>query len=126
MPDFGLGVTQPIVPWWPGPRHGIGGFGSPFGAFPPPVPPAPAIPVAFTMVIPINIEFKHWASTLVVDFSHDFVPIPPDEANWQDWARDLIQSPTFYGQNAPFPDSFANWQDWAIRLYKAMVPSTSG
>lgn len=127
MPSFGLGVTQPIVPWWPGPRHGIGGFGSPFGPFvPPPTPPAPT-PISFTMVKPLHIDFEHWASTLAVDFQQDFVPTPPQEHGWRQWAWDLINSPSFYNQNAPFPDQrFETWRAWAEALYDVMVPSNIG
>lgn len=126
MPSFGLGVTQSILPWFRGPRPGLGRFNSPFGAFPPPPPPPAPKPVAFFMVMPYGISFTDWAASLVVDFPHDFVPFPLDEASWQNWASDLVQSPTFYNQNAPLPDQFSSWQDWAVALYKAMVPSNSG
>src|SRR5690348_11691922 len=127
MPDFGLGVTVPILPWQHRPQPGLGRFDGPFGEFPVgPLPPPPT-PISFTMVKPLHIDFEHWASTLVVDFQQDFVPVPPQESAWRQWAWDLINSPSFYNQNAPFPDErFANWRAWAEALYEVMVPSNIG
>ena len=124
---FGLGVSAPILPWWHGPRPGLGRFDEPAGiSAPTPLPPGPP-PISFVMVMPYGIDFQHWASTLTVDFQSDFVPTPPQEHGWRQWAWDLIQSPTFWNQNAPFPDErFATWRAWAEALYNVMVPSNIG
>jgi hypothetical protein len=127
MPSFGLGVTQPILPWWRGPRPGLGRFNSPFGEFPVPAPDIEPPAISFVMVKPYHIDFTHWASTLAVDFQQDFVPTPPQEWAWRQWAYDLVNSPSFYNQNAPFPDErYATWQAWAEALYNVMVPSNIG
>ena len=36
--------------------------------------------------------------------------------DWQDWASELIDSPSFEGQNVPDPYGFEDWQDWAMRF----------
>ena len=97
----------------------IGGSGN-FGV------PQPVGPVAFSIVQPVAIEFQHWASTVVIDLPQQFIPEPPHERNWQDWANSVIQLNSFGNQGVPPPDKYAQWQDWAWEFYRAMYPSNQG
>ena len=125
--DFSFGIGGRTTPWFIGPNPHLGHFGSPFGEFPVIPVPVSAPPISFFMVKPLHIDFEHWASTLAVDFQQDFVPVPPQESGWRDWAWTLINSASFQNQNAPFPDErFATWRAWAEALYNVMVPSNIG
>ncbi len=64
-----------------------------------------------SVVIPTNIEFIPWTSTLVIDLPNLNIPIARTEDDWKSWARHLIDINQLAG--IPSPNYFDNWREWA-------------
>lgn len=73
-----------------------------------------------SIVLPLNIPFRRWASELQVDYSTEDVPLPPDEKDWKQWAQRLVERNVFQNDQIPNPLGFENWQDWAIRVVQVL------
>lgn len=39
-----------------------------------------------------------------------------NEEEWREWATNIIDTPTFEGQNVPNPYQFDDWREWAMRF----------
>jgi len=69
-----------------------------------------------TVVLPLNITFKEWASQIRIDLPNVSIPIPPDdEKDWIGWASQIVISNGL--TNVPLPTSTAypeieDWRDW--------------
>lgn len=70
-----------------------------------------------SLLLPIDITFKDWASQLRIDLPSVTIPTPPDVSNWKNWASQVIQSNSL--QNVPLPTEIAyplveDWRKWAV------------
>ena len=72
------------------------------------------------MMIPIYADLKTWASSLIVDFPQDNIPLLIDESDWKRWGAFLTQETSFAINAAPTTRDYSNWKDWAINVYKVM------
>ena len=63
------------------------------------------------IVIPIEIDFVSWASTLFIDLPTLDLPIARSEDNWKSWARETININQLAG--APSPQYYSDWRNWA-------------
>lgn len=72
------------------------------------------------MMIPIKADLKTWASSLIVDFPFDNIPVLTNESDWERWGTLLIESNSFAVNAAPPTRGYSDWQDWAMRVYKVM------
>ena len=43
-----------------------------------------------------------------------------DAEQWQDWATNLLDTPSLEGQNTPNPYDFEDWVEWASRFNQAV------
>ena len=64
------------------------------------------------IVIPLNIEFKEWASQIRIDLPNIDFPIPPKIEDWRSWASQVVNSNNL--QNIPLPTDigYPNNEDW--------------
>lgn len=65
-----------------------------------------------TVVLPINITFKEWASQIRIDLPNITIPTPPTIDNWRGWAAQIVNSNML--QNVPIPTiiGYPNNEDW--------------
>ena len=63
-----------------------------------------------------------WCASMIVSFPDDFIISPPtlDRDSWLNWARRLIEGPTFAAAGIPDPMAFPDWREWAIRVLQAV------
>jgi hypothetical protein len=70
-----------------------------------------------TITLPINIDFKEWASQISIDLPNVEIPIPPDDVrNWKGWASQVVYSSNLINVPLPTDISYENsddWKDWA-------------
>lgn len=70
------------------------------------------------MIDPIGMTLREWADAVVLTSSGArSLGRLDDEAYWQDWATNLLQTPGFSQQSAPSPYGFDDWYEWAMRVY---------
>lgn len=70
-----------------------------------------------SIVIPENITFNSWLSSLLVDFNTGQVIIKvPTEENWREVCDQIAASPIFSARGAPLTSGFSNWKEWAIMI----------
>ena len=73
--------------------------------------------------LPIGIEFERWAAIMCEQFS----PTVPRLVNldaWQDWARQVLESPQLSGLGIPRPDTYSDPLAWAAAFWQAYRGST--
>jgi len=69
-----------------------------------------------TVVLPLNIEFKEWASQIRIDLPNVDIPTPPDDVkDWKGWASQVVNSNGL--TNVPLPTTTAypeieDWRNW--------------
>ena len=66
-------------------------------------------------LLPINIEFKEWASQLISALPDMAMPIPVEEDEWRDWAMQV--SSNNISMNIPLATELAypkneDWRRW--------------
>lgn len=67
-------------------------------------------------VLPLNINFKDWASQIRIDFPNITIPIPPENIkDWKEWASQVVNSNGL--TNVPLPTLTAypeveDWREW--------------
>ena len=77
------------------------------------------------MILPINIEFKEWASQIRIDLPNINIPIPPSDINdWKLWASQVVQDHSLI--NVPLPTLTAypheeNWRNWAAYFINSII-----
>lgn len=69
------------------------------------------------IIHPYNMEAIDWFDSMA--FLLTDIPTRRIENldNWQEWARNLTNSPDLLGQNTPNPYTFNDWREWAMRLF---------
>lgn len=77
------------------------------------------------MILPIGVNLRNWANSLFVDFPNDNIPILTQEANWKEWGNQLVQSESFFRNNAPFTDLYDDWEPWANHVFYVMNNSNA-
>lgn len=74
-----------------------------------------------SIALPVHISFFNWASTLLIDFSTQEIPIPPtDENDWQPWAERVFARGVFSNDAIPDPRFFQDWRSWAMRVVQVV------
>lgn len=73
------------------------------------------------MMLPVLVDLKTWAASLIIDFPTDNIPILSDEKKWKEWGNALVQETTFAENGAPETDQFNDWRTWAQFLFKQMA-----
>lgn len=65
-----------------------------------------------TLLLPLNIEFKEWASQIRVDLPNIDFPLPFPLEEWRDWASQVVNSNNL--SNVPLPTDicYPNNEDW--------------
>jgi hypothetical protein len=63
------------------------------------------------IVIPHEIDFVDWASTLVIDLPRLTIPVVSSVNEWKSWALFLLEENRLV--NIPNPYQFSDWRDWA-------------
>ena len=71
-------------------------------------------------MIPTRADLKTWASSLIVDFPRDNIPILSNENDWERWGSVLIECQSFSSNAVPPPRGYVDWRDWATNVYKVM------
>jgi hypothetical protein len=64
-------------------------------------------------VLPIRIDFKTWATQLIIDLPEYNIPDPESEDKWWDWAAQIISNNRL--SNIPIPSKhiYKNKEDWS-------------
>lgn len=73
------------------------------------------------MILPKNVSFKQFASSLVVDFPNDNIPFLSSDENWREWGDRLVQENSFSNNGAPSTKGFSDKTEWAQALFKTMA-----
>lgn len=73
------------------------------------------------MMLPVLVDLKTWAASLIIDFPTDNIPILLDEKDWKRWGNLLILENTFSVNGAPETDQFNDWRTWAQYLFRQMA-----
>ena len=69
-----------------------------------------------TIVLPLNIEFKEWASQIRIDLPDITFPTSPLLEQWRPWASQVVNSNNL--RNVPLPTDIGypnneDWRKWA-------------
>lgn len=69
-----------------------------------------------TVVLPLNITFREWASQIRIDLPNVTFPIPPTVEYWRGWASAVVNGNML--QNVPIPTEIGypnneDWKKWA-------------
>ncbi len=69
-----------------------------------------------TVVLPLNIEFKEWASQIRIDFPNVSFPLPFPIDQWRYWACQVVNGNNL--SNIPLPTEITyptneDWRKWA-------------
>lgn len=72
------------------------------------------------MMIPEYVDIQTWASSLVIDFPTDDIPILRDEEEWKSWGDILSQCESFIKNNIPNTKSYDDWKSWAQSVFLCM------
>lgn len=72
------------------------------------------------MMIPDFTDLQTWASSLIIDFPTDDIPILKNENEWKLWGDMLSQCTTFLENNSPGTQSYTDWKKWAQRVFFCM------
>jgi hypothetical protein len=73
------------------------------------------------MMIPKYCSLSDWASSLIIDFPEDDIPILTDESNWKNWGNILIQEDSFADNGSPSTLTFKDWKTWASAVFLTMT-----
>jgi hypothetical protein len=73
------------------------------------------------MMMPTKTDLQTWASSLVVDFPNDNIPLYSSASDWKTWGNFLIQENSFLANQAPGTSHFSNAKDWALAVYRQMT-----
>lgn len=73
-----------------------------------------------SIVLPVNITFEKWISSLQVDYSTQEVPSYFVEENWRQFADATRRLNTFNNEDIPLHNSFDDWRSWAIRVVQTL------
>lgn len=68
------------------------------------------------ITLPIKIDFKTWASQVIIDLPFFEIPFPGEEADWEGWVYSLISASP--GLDIPNPKylnykTSEHWREWA-------------
>ena len=71
-----------------------------------------------TVIDPRGMSVVYWTDSMayLVDKAGIIPERLDDPKKWRDWAENLLDTPTFEGQNAPDPFQFDDWEEWAMRF----------
>lgn len=67
-----------------------------------------------TVALPINIDFKDWASQIRIDLPNIAFPNPPDIKFWRGWADQVINSSGLSNLPLPTRSVYPKDEDWKI------------
>lgn len=76
-------------------------------------------------VLPLNIEFKEWASQIRIDFPNITIPVPPALVeDWKGWASQVVNANGL--TNVPLPTTTAypeieDWRQWGAYFINSLI-----
>jgi len=70
------------------------------------------------MMNPVGATLISWASSLIIDFPTDNIPILRNENEWKRWGDMLVQETTFANNGAPGTLMYNDWKTWAYAIGK--------
>lgn len=73
-----------------------------------------------SIVLPVNISFERWISSLQIDYSSNEVPSYFKKNQWREFADAARRLNTFNNADIPLHNSFPDWQSWAERVVQAL------
>lgn len=64
------------------------------------------------IILPLNIEFKEWATQIRIDIPNVMFPLPSPIEQWREWAAQVVNSNNL--KNVPLPTDicYPNNEDW--------------
>lgn len=65
------------------------------------------------LVLPIRIDFKLWATQLIIDLPKFDIPYPKEEDEWWDWASQIITRNKLSNIPIPTKKIYKNKEDWS-------------
>ena len=65
-----------------------------------------------TLVLPLNIEFKEWASQIRIDLPNINFPVAPLINQWRSWASQVVNSNNLVNVPLPTDIGYPNNEDW--------------
>jgi hypothetical protein len=65
-----------------------------------------------SVVLPLHIDFKQWASQMKISFPSVNLPNPPSVESWQEWAAQVIVSNALVNVPLPSRICYPNAEDW--------------
>ena len=71
--------------------------------------------MSLNITAPSGMTLADWADCILLDLPLGGIGRLVNEANWQDWAIQLLNNPSLPA-NLPNPYGFNTWTDWAERL----------
>ncbi len=72
------------------------------------------------MMIPKDVSLFDWASSLIVDFPSDNIPVLMHESHWKEWGDLLVQENSFAKNGSPGTQSYSEWKSWSLDLFQSM------
>lgn len=69
-------------------------------------------------VYPENMSWDDWMSS-VINITDSYNLSIVEESEWQEFARELLDTPELSAFGLPDPDAFEDWADWANNLLNA-------
>ncbi len=64
------------------------------------------------IVLPLNIEFKEWASQIRIDLPNISFPNPFPIEEWRSWASQVVNSNNLSNVPLPTDIGYPNNEDW--------------
>lgn len=67
---------------------------------------------------PNGMSFKNWGNQLKSTYSNLFIPYPPEEEFWMEWAAFIFKNKEFCNGPIPAKEIYGHWLPWANDLVK--------
>lgn len=73
------------------------------------------------MMLPKRTDLRTWASSLIVDFPNDNIPILKGSDDWKTWGSLLVEVNSFASNGAPNPRQYSDVGKWMEDVFKSMA-----
>ena len=78
-------------------------------------------------VLPLNIEFKEWASQIRIDLPNIDIPVPPASVEgWKGWASQVVNGNGLTNVPLPTADAYPeieDWRNWGAFFINSIISS---
>lgn len=70
---------------------------------------------------PYGIDVVSWTDFMSFELVDTVVVVMKLEnpEDWQEWARNVLESPELSELNVPSPEYFSDWREWVVEFNKA-------